>query len=213
MLIPPTPKTRQNLTPVKARIKLVSRWSDETLYFDLLQTTTPANRVDQLRGNGSKREIKSASKLLANLPIQQQDCYDEDEEERENSILDVNNDQLFDDSIFTEYDASNLSSLAITGAATAKSWQQVAKQERRKTGNFVEAPSIASLVSACSEDVTTTCVPETPVSSLSLDQVDQETRDAEAVRRRDSSASTFSDYFNTTRFVFKRSTTNFVCPM
>jgi len=179
MLIPPTPKTRQNLTPVK--------------------TTTPANRVDQLRGNGSKREIKSASKLLANLPIQQQDCYDEDEEERENSILDVNNDQLFDDSIFTEYDASNLSSLAITGAATAKSWQQVAKQERRKTGNFVEAPSIASLVSACSEDVTTTCVPETPVSSLSLDQVDQETRDAEAVRRRDSSASTFSDYFNTTR--------------
>ena len=184
--------------------------------FDLLQTTTtPANRVDQLRGNGSKREIKSASKLLANLPIQQQDCYDEDEEESENSILDVNNDQLFDDSIFTEYDASNLSSLAIPGAAaaTAKSWKQVAKQERRKTGNFVEAPSIASLVSACSGDVTTTCVPETPVSSLSLDQVDQETRDAEAVRRRDSSASTFSDYFNTTRFVFKRSTTNFVSPI
>lgn len=184
MLLPPTPKTRQNLTPVK----------------------TPVNRVQQLKTEeqGLKREVKSASKLLANLPATVVDAmaaHGDDDDEEENSILDVNNDQLFDDSIFTEYDASNLSSIATT---TSKSWQQVARQERRKTGNFVEAPSITSLVEQAASEAaeaaeaeTTTCVPETP-ASLSLDEVEKATREAEN-RRRDSSASTFSDYFNTTR--------------
>ena len=71
----------------------------------------------------------SASKLLANLPPQLAalvappgSCDDSCEPE-ESSILDVNDDQLFDNSIFTEYDESNLSSVA-TASHTAKSWKQ-----------------------------------------------------------------------------------------
>ena len=58
--------------------------------------------------------------------------------------------QLFDDSLFTAYDESNLSGAHLTtGSAstiTSKSWKQVSRQERRKTGNFREPPSITSIV-------------------------------------------------------------------
>ena len=134
------------------------------------------------------KEVKSASKLLSHLPQYEQDLDDEDDDEQP-SILDVNNDQLFDNSIFTEYDESNLSSLS---KKMSKSWRSQMRQERRKTGNFVEAPSISSMVSDLDH---VRVVPETP--SLSLEEIKVQT-DAKNDRR-DSSASTFSDWFNTTR--------------
>ena len=85
---------------------------------------------------------------------------------------------------------------------------QVQRQERRKTGNFREAPSITSLVedktsstidnnqddSSVKDSVTN--VPETP-STLSLEDIE---REANVKARRESTASTFSDWFDTSRY-------------
>merc|ERR1712025_650829 len=49
---------------------------------------------------------------------------------RENSILDVGNDQMFDDSIFTEYDDQNLS--CMSSKMTKKMAEKVGKRRSQK---------------------------------------------------------------------------------
>ena len=51
-----------------------------------------------------------------------------DSSSRESSILDVNNDQMFDDSIFTEYDDKNISTMS---HKMSKHWQKKIKDEDR----------------------------------------------------------------------------------
>ena len=89
----------------------------------------------------SVREVKSASKLLANLPKSKNEEYESDEEGP--SFINVDDDQMFDNSIFTEYDEGNLSLMT---NQMEKQWRKKMKEERRKTGNFVEAATIGDLV-------------------------------------------------------------------
>lgn len=143
------------------------------------QTPIDANpRISQLK---EPRVVKSASKLLENLPSPLRNQIGTGEESEDDpSILDVADDQLFDDSLFTAYDESNLSGAHLTtGSAstiTSKSWKQVSRQERRKTGNFREPPTITSIVEEKSRAASRSSnVLETPSSSPDLQSVVPET--------------------------------------
>ena len=72
--------------------------------------------------------------------------YDSSEENssRDSSILDVNNDQMFDDSIFTEYDEQNISTMS---QKMSKQWRKKFKAEgKRKEKKIKNTFSLEKLV-------------------------------------------------------------------
>ena len=88
----------------------------------------------------------------------------------ENSIIDVNNDQMFDDSIFTEYDDKNLSCMS---AKMTKKWRKKWERESDQINTF--SPQTLDRLAAKEE---------------TLNEIQEEI---------DPNSSTCSEWFNTTK--------------
>ena len=156
-----------------------------------------ARTLTPKKPDNSIKEVKSASKMLSHLQPNNQN-YSSDEDDGP-SLIDVENDQMFDNSIFTEYNDKDIS--AMSCHLSQQFIENKIREERRKTGNFVVAPAIGDLVQEKDKRLarslnasSTNIIPETPC--LSLEEIKDQTTSKE---RRESSASSCSDWFNTTR--------------
>ena len=176
--VTPTPTPRK----IDQNIKKNPLTDEAQIPVPKVRTLTPKNTTNDVK------EVKSASKLLSHLQENDQD-YGSDEDDGP-SLIDVENDQMFDNSIFTEYNEKDISVMSshLSNQLNRDKW----REERRKTGNFVEPPAIGDLVQESSNS--SRVIPETP--SLTFEEVKDQTDSKE---RRESIASTCSDWFNTTR--------------
>ena len=101
---------------------------------------------------------------------------------------DVEDDRLSDNSTFSDYNDEDIS---VTSSHLSKQLNKDEwREERRKTSNFAEAPTIGDLVREKSRSMTQ----EMP--SLTFEEIKDQTDSKE---RSESITSTCSDWFNTTR--------------
>ena len=115
---------------------------------------------------------------------------------KENSILDVENDQMFDDSIFTEYDDQNLSCMS---SKMTKKWRKKwAKEDLRKKTFTTETIDrlVAKEESLIQTEVKDEEVEMSPEKNIDKDEDYHEAHDTSKDVQ---NASTCSEWFNTTR--------------
>ena len=88
------------------------------------------------------------------------DCDENTRQEEESSIIDVDNDQMFDDTVFTEYDDLSLSRMT---QKMSKHWRNKFKNEDKMAKKHIDNVSLEELVQRQTDK------PETEKLSFSLE--------------------------------------------